>query len=74
MSKQGVVIKLQESIESFLNVQNDTGLSSILIHIAIMNGNISFDYIDSFKGKMVGFRHRDGKNNNWILNAIERIS
>ena len=74
MSKQGVVIKLQESIDSFLNVQNDTGLSSILIHIAIMNGNISFDYIDSFKGKMVGFRHRDGKNNNWILNAIERIS
>ena len=74
MSKQGVVIKLQENIESFLNVQNDTGLSSILIHIAIMNGNISFDYIDSFKGKMVGFRHRDGKNNNWILNAIERIS
>ena len=74
MSKQGVVIKLHENIESFLNVQNDTGLSSILIHIAIMNGNISFDYIDSFKGKMVGFRHRDGKNNNWILNAIERIS
>lgn len=74
MSKQGVVIKLQENIESFLNVQNDTGLSSILIQIAIMNGNISFDYIDSFKGKMVGFRHRDGKNNNWILNAIERIS
>ena len=74
MSKQGIVIKLQENIESFLNVQNDNGLSSILIHVAIMNGNISFDYIDSFKGKMVGFRHRDGKNNNWILNAIERIS
>ncbi|NNP77822.1 hypothetical protein A7P54_15560 [Acinetobacter sp. Ac_3412] len=74
MSKQGVVIKLQESIESFLNVHNDTGLSSILIHIATMNGNISFDYIDSFKGKMVGFRHRDGKNNNWILNSIGRIS
>lgn len=74
MSKQGVVIKLQENIESFLDIHNDTGLSSILIHIALMNGNISFDYIDSFKGKMVGFRHRDGKNNNWILNAIERIS
>ena len=73
-SIQGIVIKLQEDMNSFLNVDNDTSLSSILIHIAIMNGKISFDYIDSFEGKMVGFRHCDGENNNWILNAIKRIT
>lgn len=70
---RGIVIKLEESIESFLNIQNNSGLSSILIHIAIMNGVISYGYLDSFKGKMALFNHRDGQKNNWILNGIEKI-
>lgn len=63
---------IQEFLVSNRENQNSNTLIKLLIEIISLDG-ISSDYIDSKNGRMAAFKHREGQNNNWVKNGINKL-
>lgn len=51
--------------------ESHKGLFEIIIEL--LQIGIDSEYIDSYKGKMATFIHREGKDNNWVANGLKKL-
>ena len=49
------------------------GLVSLLLSVFAQNGGLDSDFVDRYYGKVATYIHRDGRNNNWVRNGIEKL-
>lgn len=66
-----------QNTETFLSMptsseSEDDTLIKLLIEVAYLNA-IESDYVDAHEGRMATFKHRVGKNNNWVSNGISKL-
>lgn len=66
----GIAYK-QSDNEDFVN--DESGLPELLLKAIEQDGIINSDFIDSYKGRIATFQHREGKDNNWVKNGIEKL-
>lgn len=48
-------------------------LKDLLTRIVSLNGSISYDFVDSYRGNIAFFKHYTGANNNWVRNGIKNL-
>lgn len=54
-------------------IEDKDGLKDILVRIVSLNGSITYDFIDSYKGNIAFFKHYIGANNNWVKNGLAKL-
>lgn len=54
-------------------IKDKDGLKDLLERIVSLNGSITYDFIDSYKGNIAFFKHYVAANNNWVKNGLAKL-
>lgn len=54
-------------------IKDKGGLKDLLGRIVSLNGSITYDFIDSYKGNIAFFKHYIAANNNWVKNGLAKL-